>query len=144
MVLGGTKWSYEGPWQEMDPKIPIMVLTDTIWSFQVLNRVLYLSQHEAPKKGALKYTFFLECGTRQINKQLSGCWFGFANVLKTFWRQYEDHKWFTLETCLSRLGDVFASSWRRFYPVLETFLPCLWRRFHPVLETSSGRSDCGI
>ena len=26
----------------MDPKIPIMVLPGTIWSFQVLNRVLYL------------------------------------------------------------------------------------------------------
>ena len=27
---------------QMDPKIPIMVLPGTIWSFQVLNRVLYL------------------------------------------------------------------------------------------------------
>ena len=26
----------------MDPKIPVMVLPDTIWSFQVLNRVVYL------------------------------------------------------------------------------------------------------
>ena len=26
----------------LDPKMPIMVLPDTIWSFQVLNRVLYL------------------------------------------------------------------------------------------------------
>ena len=27
---------------ETDPEMPIMVLPDTIWSFQVLNRVLYL------------------------------------------------------------------------------------------------------
>ena len=49
-----------------------------------------------------------------------------------------------LVTFLLRPGDVFASSWRRFQPVLETFLPRLWRRFHLVLETSSGRSDCGL
>ena len=42
---------------KMDPKIPIVVLPGTIWSFQVLNRVLYLWQPEAPKKGALKYFF---------------------------------------------------------------------------------------
>ena len=42
----------------MDPKIPIMVLPGTIWSFQVLNRVLYLWQPEAPKK-VLWSTFFL-------------------------------------------------------------------------------------
>ena len=55
----------EGPnstwviWKDhLDPKIPIMVLPGTIWSFQVLNRVLYLWQHEAPKK-VLWSTFFL-------------------------------------------------------------------------------------
>ena len=42
----------------VDPKIPIMVLPRTIWSFQVLNRVLYLWQPEAPKK-VLWGTFFL-------------------------------------------------------------------------------------
>ena len=42
----------------MDPKIPIMVLPGTIWSFQVLNRVLWLWQPEAPKK-VLWSTFFL-------------------------------------------------------------------------------------
>ena len=26
----------------VDPNLPVMVLTDTIWSFHVLNRVLYL------------------------------------------------------------------------------------------------------
>ena len=41
-----------------DPNVPIMVLPDTIWSFQVLNRVLYLWQSEAPKK-VLGITFFL-------------------------------------------------------------------------------------
>ena len=30
----------DGP--QTDPKIPVMVLPGTIWSFQVLNRVLYL------------------------------------------------------------------------------------------------------
>ena len=43
------------------PKIPIMVLLGTIWSFQVLNRVLYLWQPEAPKRFS-EVLFFLECG----------------------------------------------------------------------------------
>ena len=42
----------------LDPKIPIMVLPGTIWSFQVLNKVFYLWQPEAPKK-VLWSTFFL-------------------------------------------------------------------------------------
>ena len=54
-----------------------------------------------------------------------GCWFGFANVLKTLWRRF----CIVLETFLHRLGDVFTSCWRRF---------CL------VLKTSSRRSDCGL
>ena len=43
---------------QMDPKIPLMVLPGTIWSFQVLNTVFYLWQPEAPKK-VLWSTFFL-------------------------------------------------------------------------------------
>ena len=43
--------------------IPIVVLPGTIWSFQVLHRVLYLWQPEAPKK-VLWSTFFLRV---QIN-----------------------------------------------------------------------------
>ena len=35
---------------QVDPKIPIMILPGTIWSFQVLNRVQYLRQPKAPKK----------------------------------------------------------------------------------------------
>ena len=45
----------------LDLNIPIIVLSGTIWSFQVLNRVQYLRQPKAPKKkGALKYFLFLE------------------------------------------------------------------------------------
>ena len=43
---------------QMDPKVPIIVLPGTIWSFQVLNRVLYLWLPEAPKK-VLWSTFLL-------------------------------------------------------------------------------------
>ena len=43
---------------QLGPNIPIMVLPDTIWSFQLLNRVLYLWQSKAPKK-VLGSTFFL-------------------------------------------------------------------------------------
>ena len=42
----------------LDPNMHIMVLPDTIWPFQVLNRVLYLWQSETPKK-VLWSTFFL-------------------------------------------------------------------------------------
>ena len=38
--------------------MPVMVLPDTIWSFQILNKVLYLWQPEAPKK-VLWNTFLL-------------------------------------------------------------------------------------
>ena len=66
--LEGPKWYLEGPngilkdhdrhlGVRLVPKMPIMVLPDTIWSFQVLNRVLYLWQSEAPKK-VLWSTFF--------------------------------------------------------------------------------------
>ena len=41
----------------MDPNIPVMVLPDTIWSFQLLNWVPYLWHAEAPKK-VLWSTFF--------------------------------------------------------------------------------------
>ena len=75
LIPGRTKWYLEAPWQaywgpdgiwkdndrhirvQMDPKLPIMVLPDTIWSFQILNRVLHLWQAEAPKIGAWKYFF---------------------------------------------------------------------------------------
>ena len=67
--IGGPFQYLEGPnstWKDhdgnlgvlLDPKIPIMVLPGTILSFQVLNRVLYLWQSEAPKK-VLWSTFFL-------------------------------------------------------------------------------------
>ena len=45
---------------QMDKDIPIMVLPGTIWSFQVLDRVLYLWQPEAPKR-CFEVLFFLEC-----------------------------------------------------------------------------------
>ena len=57
----------EGPnstWKDHDRslgvqmEILIMVLSDIIWSFQVMNRVLYLWQPNAPKTGVLKYFFF--------------------------------------------------------------------------------------
>ena len=54
-------WNHGGDTSETpraDPKMPVMILPDTIWSFQVLNRVLYLWQSEAPKK-VLGSTFFL-------------------------------------------------------------------------------------
>ena len=37
---------------QVDPNMPVMVLPDTIWSFRVLHRVLYLWQAEAPKVGS--------------------------------------------------------------------------------------------
>ena len=43
--------------KHLDPNMPVMMLPDTIWSFQVLNRVPYLWQAEAPKTGAWKYFF---------------------------------------------------------------------------------------
>ena len=46
---------------QMDKNIPIMVLPDTIWSFHVLTRILYLWQDEAPKKVLGSSFFFLEC-----------------------------------------------------------------------------------
>ena len=64
-----TKWYLERPWQahwgsggkgmlvQVDPNMPVMVLPDTIWSFQVLDRVLYLWQAEASKIGASKCFF---------------------------------------------------------------------------------------
>ena len=55
----------------VDPKMPIMVLLDTIWSFNVLNRVLYLWQSEAPKK-VLGSTFFIECTISR--RQLDWWW----------------------------------------------------------------------
>ena len=46
---------------QVDPKIPIMILPGTIWSFQVLNRVQYLRQPKAPKKKRCsEVLFFVE------------------------------------------------------------------------------------
>ena len=58
-VPGSTKWYLEAPWQAYwgPSDMPVMVLTDTIWSFQVLSRVLVLWQAEAPKIGAWKCIF---------------------------------------------------------------------------------------
>ena len=43
MVLPDTIWSFQVLNRvPVDPNMPIMVLPDAIWSFQVLNRVLYL------------------------------------------------------------------------------------------------------
>ena len=63
------------PFVHLDPKIPIMDLPGTIWSFQVLNRVLYLWQPEAPKK-VLWSTFFLRvCLTAHVDhaKRITHC-----------------------------------------------------------------------
>ena len=49
---------------QADPKMPIMVLPDTIWSFQAPNIVLYLWQSEAPKR-CLEILFFLKCVSSQ-------------------------------------------------------------------------------
>ena len=55
---------------QLDPTTPIMVLSDTIWTFLVLNLVLYLLQSEAPEK-VLGSTFFLRvCPSSCIFHQL--------------------------------------------------------------------------
>ena len=45
----------------MDPNIPIMVLPGTIWSFQVLNRVLDICDNLKHQKRCSEVLFFLEC-----------------------------------------------------------------------------------
>ena len=50
--------------------MPIMVLQDTIWSFQILNRVLYLFQSEAPKRCSELF-FFIECSLLEFRDEVS-------------------------------------------------------------------------
>ena len=51
----------------LDPKIPVVVLPGSDWSFQVLTRVPYLYKVEAQKGTSLEVLIVLECiRTRQV------------------------------------------------------------------------------
>ena len=80
----GSMWTRE---------MPIMVLPDTIWYFQVLNRVLYLWQSEAPKK-VLGSTFFL-----RVCLNGSSCKPTCHGLASSCWPFYCAHCWPVVDHC---------------------------------------------
>ena len=100
----------EGPnstWKDHDPKIPVMVLPGAIWSFQVLNRVLYLWQPEAPKK-VLWSTFFLRvyCVSSHFH------WFTFVEAF--MWKLYMLLLNFCLRPNKIWIKMIIRLTWRGF------------------------------
>ena len=101
-------------WKDHDRNIfSPMVLPGTIWSFQVLNRVLYLWQSKAPKK-VLRSTFFLRVHEWQLTQH--------------HWHKFTQHHWSPQACGLCSCVLSYHSSNGRITGKSRNIFPlCIWK-----------------